>query len=320
MTKYRAAVIGLGIMGRRMIANFMRHPQFTLSGVWDPAAAAQDATAEEFPEVTLAPDAGSLIADRETDLVYIACPPQWHKEYALAAIDAGKPIYCEKPLGTDIGDSEDLVARLEAAAAPNVVNFVQASCEALELTQAALASGAIGEVVGVDIVVQYQQWPRAWQVAADWLRFRDQGGYTREVISHFVFVTERLLGPAKLVWTRPTYPGDATLCETHMQARLDCGGVPVSVFGSAGGIGPDRQEVTIWGGKQSHRISDFYFLGVTGGDAWTSGLPPDADPRVTTLQRQLDNVAKWLGGEAHTLPSARDALSVQKIVEAMLEV
>ena len=316
MTEYRAAVIGLGIMGRRMIGNFLRHPRFTIASAWDPAAAARAAVAAEFSDVSIAADASALITS--ADLVYIACPPRSHKEYALAAIAAGKPVYCEKPLGIDIGQSEDLVARLEGAGTPNVVNFVQASCEALELTQAALGSGAAGVVSGIDIVVRYQQWPRAWQRAADWLRFRDQGGYTREVISHFVFVAERLLGPAKLIWARPAYPSDAALCETHIQTRLDCAGVPVSIFGTSGGIGPDRQEVTVWGAKQSYRIRDFYFLETTDGDAWQAALPADADPRVTTLQRQLDNVAKWLDGEAHTLATARDALSVQKIIEAML--
>ena len=318
MTEYRAAVIGLGIMGRRMVGNLLRHPRFTLSGAWDPAAAARKAAAKEFSDVPIMGDAKSLITSAETDLVYIACPPQWHKEYALAAIAAGKPIFCEKPLGIDIRQSEDLVARLEAAANPNVVNFVQASCAALERTQTALGSGAAGVVSGIDIVVRYRQWPRDWQTGADWLRFRDQGGYTREVISHFVFVAERLLGPAKLIWARPIYPGDAALCETHIQARLDCAGVPVSIFGSSGGVGPDRQEVTIWCSKRSHRISNFYFLETSDGDAWTEAMAADADPRVTTLQRQLDNVAHWLGGETHTLATAGDALSVQKIIEGML--
>ncbi len=318
MTEYRAAVIGLGIMGRRMIANFERHPDFALAGAFDPSAAAVAALATEFPDVPVAGDAGALIAGSDTDLVYIACPPRWHKEYALAAIAAGKPVYCEKPLGIDLAESRDLVARLEDGGIPNVANFVQASCEALELTEAALRSGAAGDVVGIDIVVHYQQWPRVWQTSADWLRFRDQGGYTREVISHFIFVTERLLGPARLIWARPSYPDDPALCESHIQARLDCGGVPVSIFGTSGGIGPDRQELVVWGAKRSHRISDFYFLEVTDGGAWTAALAPDADPRVTTLQRQLDNVAKWLRGEAHALASARDALSVQKIIEGML--
>ncbi len=86
MAEFRAAVIGLGILGRRMVGNLLRHPRFTLSGAWDPAAAARKAAAKEFSEVPIMGDAKSLITSAETDLVYIACPPQWHKEYALAAI------------------------------------------------------------------------------------------------------------------------------------------------------------------------------------------------------------------------------------------
>ena len=100
-----------GIMGRRMVGNLLRHPQFTLTGAWDPAASARNTVAKEFSEVPIMGNASSLITSAETDLVYIACPPQWHKEYALAAIAAEKPIFCEKPLGVDVTESEDLVAR-----------------------------------------------------------------------------------------------------------------------------------------------------------------------------------------------------------------
>jgi predicted dehydrogenase len=318
MTTYRAAVIGLGIMGRRMMANLEQHPHFQIAGIWDPSASSVTKARAEFPSAPVADNPAALINKGVADFVYIACPPEWHKHYALMAIEAGVAVYTEKPLGVDIAESEDLVDRLERTNTPNVVNFVQASCEALGLTQAAMAGGELGAITGIDIVVQYQQWPRVWQVEADWLRFRGAGGYVREVISHFVFVTERLLGPTKITFTAASYPSDPSLCEIDIHARLDCGGIPVNIFGSCGGIGPDRQEVTIWGSKQSHRLSDFYFLATSDGEKWRNALPPNADPRATTLQRQLDNVEKWLGGKEHTLPSARDALSVQRVIEGML--
>jgi predicted dehydrogenase len=305
-------------MGRRMLANLEKHPAFEIAGMWDPSAGSTIKAREEFASVPVADAPSALIDKSAADVVYIACPPEWHKHYALMAIDAGVAVFTEKPLGVDIAESEDLVHRLESAGTPNVVNFVQASCEALEITGAALAGEKLGDVVGVDIVVQYQQWPRVWQVEADWLRFRAAGGYVREVISHFIFVTERLFGPARIEFTKPSYPADATLCETHLAARLDCDGIPVNIFGSCGGIGPDRQEVTIWGSRSSHRISDFYFLTTSDGGDWRDALAPDADPRATALQRQLDNVALWLKGELHTLPSTRDALSVQRVIEGLL--
>lgn len=318
MTTHRAAVIGLGIMGRRMLGNLERHPRFEIAGIWDPSESSVAKARAEFPTAPLSGGPAALIDKNVADFVYIACPPEWHKQYALQAIEAGLAVFTEKPLGVDIAESEDLVDRLERSGTPNVVNFVQASTEALELTHDAVKAGDLGDIAGIDIMVQYRQWPRVWQVEADWLRFRAAGGYVREVISHFIFVTERLLGPATITFAQPSYPSDPALCESHVQARLDCAGVPVSVFGSCGGIGPDRQEVTIWGSKASHRISDFNFLATTDGGDWRNPLAPDADPRTTSLQRQLNNVAKWLEGEAHTLPSARDALSVQRIIEGML--
>jgi predicted dehydrogenase len=318
MSQHRAAVIGLGIMGRRMLANLDRHPSFEIAGMWDPSDGSMSKARAEFPSAPTFDVPAALIDKSIADLVYIACPPEWHKHYALMAIEAGVAVYTEKPLGVDITESEDLVKRLEAGGTPNVVNFVQASGEALALTQGALDDGALGDVQGVDIIVQYQQWPRVWQVEADWLRFRDAGGYVREVISHFIFVTERLFGPARIKFSKPSYPADPALCETHLVARLDCSGIPVNIFGSCGGIGPDRQEVTVWGSRASRRISDFNLLTISDGSAWRDALAPDADPRVTTLQRQLDNVALWLNGEAHLLPSARDALSVQRVIEGML--
>ena len=259
-----------------------------------------------------------MISDGRIDLLYIACPPEFHKAYALMAIEQKIPVYLEKPLGVDITESKELVHELNKNKTPNIVNFVQASCEAMEITQNELRSGSAGEVTSVDIVMQYQQWPRSWQLEADWLRFRSAGGYTREVLSHFIFVTERLFGPATINFSNPLYPQQKDLCETHIQAQLFCGPIPINIFGSSGGVGPDRQEVTVWGTKKSYRINDFYFLETAKDPTWHSALKSDDDPRTTTLQRQLDNVDKWLTGNDHPLASAEDAFSVQIIIENML--
>src|SRR4051812_958457 len=43
-------------------------------------------------------DANKLINDLEVNAIYIATPPSSHEAYALAAINAGKPVYVEKPM------------------------------------------------------------------------------------------------------------------------------------------------------------------------------------------------------------------------------
>ena len=318
MTVYNVAIIGLGIMGRRMLTAMTAHDRFHVGGVWDtdPAQFAA-ATAAGLP-VTAAGNAGDLIAAATTDLVYIACPPAHHADYAQAAMTAGKAVLCEKPLGVDLAESQALVSAATATGSVNAVNFSQASSPALTTIQERIAAGATGPLIGADILVHFSRWPRDWQADADWLRFRAEGGFTREVLSHYVFLMERLFGPARLAHAAARYPGDPALCETHMQARFDCAGLPVTFTGTVGGAGPDRVEATVRGEKQSLRIEDWVNLLESDGGPWRPSLPEITDPRAEGVRRQLDNLAALIEGRPSHLPSFADALSVQTHSEAML--
>ena len=187
MTVYNVAIIGLGIMGRRMLTAMTAHDRFHVSGVWDPNPAQfAAATAAGLP-VTAADSAGDLIAATTTDLVYIACPPAHHADYAHAAMTAGQAVFCEKPLGVDLSESQALVAAAAATGSVNAVNFRQARSPALTTIQERIAAGTTGPLIGADILVHFRRWPRDWRTDADWLRFRAEGGFTREVLSHYVF-------------------------------------------------------------------------------------------------------------------------------------
>jgi predicted dehydrogenase len=313
----RTAIIGLGIMGRRMLEHMARHPRFDPCLLWDPSAEACAAAREMAPEAQVTATAEDAIAG--ADCVYLACPPAPRAAYAKRAAHLGKPLFLEKPLGVDVTESHRLAEELEAAGVPVAVNFTQAAGDALASVIAARDSGAMGGLAGVDIVVTYPRWPRAWQIAADWLRFRAEGGYTREVISHFIFFTERVLGPTRVVWARPSYPADETLCETHLLARLEnADGVPVSVLGSVGGAQPDRQEVTVKGTAQSHRISEFSYHAVSDGGPFVQTHEEFEDRRAVALKAQLDGLDAMIRGEPHPLATLREALGVQERIEAML--
>ena len=313
----KVAIIGLGIMGRRMLAHMRLHPAFSPALLWDPSPEACRAALADAPEAVVTPSAEAAIAGAE--VVYLACPPAPRKSYALSAANAGKAVFLEKPLGIDVSESRDLVAKLEAAGVPTAVNFTQAASQVLADTTHAARSGEMGKLLGIDIIVTYAAWPRAWQREADWLRFRAEGGYVREVISHFVFFAERILGPTRLIHARPDYPEDPALCETHILARLEAAnGAPVSILGAVGGAQPDRQEVTVKGSSQSHRVSEFYRHAISDGGPFVATRPDPDDPRAEVLRRQLDELDKCLRGEPHLLATPAEALSVQEKIEGML--
>ena len=312
------AIIGLGIMGRRMLEHMLRHPGYMVVALWDPdPQACRDALALA-PDVPVATSADAAIS--RADLVYLACPPVPRKAHALAALNTGKAVFLEKPLGVDLAESEALVEACRASNRPAAVNFTQAAGAALTGVAEAARTGALGEMRGIDIVVTYADWPRAWQKAADWLRFRDEGGMTREVISHFLFFSERILGPLSVVWARPAYPADPRLCETHMLARLEnAQGVPVTIMASVGGAQPDRQELTVKGSRTSRRITDFYVDAVSDGGPFAEMAARPSDPRAVSLRAQLDDLLLCLQGKPNRLATPQEALRVQRLVEGMLK-
>jgi predicted dehydrogenase len=179
--------------------------------------------------------------------------------------------------------------------------------------RSALAPGALS------IEVAFATWPRGWQQdAASWLARRAEGGFTREVVSHFLFLTRRQLGPLALMEATASYPpGDAA--ETAITARLTAGGVPVTLTGGIG-ITP-KDDHNTWTLNGTIRLRDWSFAERLGPDGnWAPA--PDALPnermRPTVLRGQLAGVAAMTRGEPHRLAILREALEVQEIVEAIL--
>lgn len=315
---HKMAIIGLGIMGRRMLENALRHSAFEISGVWDPSPASVAKTLELMPAAPVAQSAQAALLG--ADVVYLACPPGPRKTYALQASAAGQGVFMEKPLGTDNAQSRDLVAQLARGRLPGVVNFTQAASRGFDELRRAIQTGETGELLGIDIVVNYPAWPRAWQKDADWLRLREEGGYTREVISHFLFLAGRFLGPLTLQQALPRYPLDPALCELDMLARLTTAdGKPVTIMATTGGKQPDRQEVTVRGTRMNHQFREFFQLWRSDGGPWVEAVDwSTEDPRTSALQRQLSELDLCLKGKPHKLATAEEALAVQELVEAML--
>ena len=314
----KVAIIGLGIMGRRMLEHMQLHSDYEPDYLWDPEENACKLALKENPQAHIMENSSDAI--QAADLVYLACPPVVRKAYALEAARSGKALFLEKPFGVDVEDSVDLVTQLEGYAVPTAVNFSQASGIALTDLLEAKDRGDMGSILGVDMIITYPSWPRQWQKEADWLRFKAEGGMTREVISHFLFFSERVLGPLKVVSANTTYPDDPLLCETEVLARLESRqGCPVNILASVGGVQPDRQEFTIKGSLKSRRISEFYKDAESGGGEFIMLRDDPSDPRAVSLKGQLDDLSLNVKGLPNRLATIQEALRVQRLVERILK-
>src|SRR5690349_13713114 len=200
---HRIGILGLGIMGERMLRNMRDHPAFTVVAAWDPAGAALDKLSQLLPTARAASDAAALVADPAVDCVYIAAPPASHLGHAHLAFDHGKAVFCEKPLATNLAAARAAVERVERERRMAAINF-----------PSGLKSRELGPIEQVEIEVAFARWPRLWQDGAQWLTLRREGGFVREVLSHFVFLMQRLFGPLRLREAHIDYPADGRSAET----------------------------------------------------------------------------------------------------------
>ena len=266
------------------------------------------------------PTASEVIA--ASDCLHIASPPLSHLDYLSQCQDAGKAALCEKPLATDVALATTVVDDLVSKGMRAAVNFPFASSFAGDYLQDWLKEGAIGTPQRVDIELAFPQWPRTWQMAAaDWLDRREEGGFTREVGSHFLFLSRRFFGPLQLLSAKCDYsePGRS---ERSIQVVLNAGELPVSLSGGVGTTTKDDHNTwTITGSDGRIRLRDWSFAEQEVDGKWQA--PEDALPnekaRPLILARQLDKVDAMTRGASHNLATLSEALEVQSIVERILQ-
>jgi predicted dehydrogenase len=91
-------------------------------------------------------DVQSLINDPEIDAIYIATPPDSHKDYALMVTAAGKPCCIEKPLAPNHTDCREIVSAFADKNIPLFVAYYRRSLPRFEKVKEIIEAGAIGNV------------------------------------------------------------------------------------------------------------------------------------------------------------------------------
>jgi predicted dehydrogenase len=138
------------------------------------------------------------------------------------------------------------------------------------------------------------------------------------VLSHFVFLLQRVLGPAVLKSSHPVYPSSGQGAETALSAQLEAGGIPIAIEARVTGTVDDFNRTTLRGSSGEIELRDWY--GVQRrrtGAAWEDL----GDPAELRQRGQIDQMAQWVAlieGRPHSLPSFAEALAVQVTIEALL--
>lgn len=316
--KIRIGILGLGIMGHRMLTNMPKEPRIEVVGAWDISQAECARAVTTFPGLNIADNAEALITSSDVDMIYIGVPPQFHYDYAVACVDAGKAIFCEKPLCVSVADGEKLVQLVARHKAFNAVNLSLVSAGAITTLKQELASGAFGRPLTVDINLNFSIWPRGWQQNAGWLCYREDGGFTREVTTHFLHLCDSLFGPGRVVKTTAHYPEDPQLCEARLDADLIFGETTVKLQSKIDANAEDKIEFHVKGEHKSFSLFDFYKGYIYANDQETALFADDEDTAELARNAQLSRLCDQYQTGVTELPTFEEAYRIQCLIENLL--
>lgn len=138
----------------------------------------------------------ALVADPLVEAVIIASPQETHREIAEAALAAGKPVLCEKPLSATLDDSRAMAAAAERAGIVNMTGFNYLGTPATQYARELVASGGIGEVIwfrGEHTEDHYAD-PNA---AASWRTRGLPNGAMGDLSPHMINAALSFMGPVR---------------------------------------------------------------------------------------------------------------------------
>jgi predicted dehydrogenase len=245
----KVGVIGCGYVFDHYMATWARHPALVLKGVADMDSARRDTVARAYGLKAYASN-DELLADPEITIVANFTSIESHFVVIRAALLAGKHVYSEKPLVTDMEQARELFALAEARGLRLSCAPSNAMGDTTQTMWKAVRDGAVGNVRIVyaefDDNVVYRRHPETWRsrTGAPWPYLHEyEQGCTYEHVGYHLTWLCAIFGPVESVTAfskqtlpdktdRPLHPPDTP--DFSVACLNFCGGVVARVTCSIG--------------------------------------------------------------------------------------
>src|SRR5687768_15778459 len=159
----KVGIAGLGRSGWGLHANAMSYlpEQFEVVAVCDPDPARQQEAEQHFECRTYAAYDG-LVADEEIELMVVATPSQLHRQDTIAALQAGKHVMVEKPMGISLPEVDAMIGTARETGRLLTVNQNYRYAGDFLKIREIIASGVLGRIIQIRLAIH--QFKRRW----DW--------------------------------------------------------------------------------------------------------------------------------------------------------
>jgi predicted dehydrogenase len=194
MKKLNVAIFGIGFMGRVHTEALRRLGNIEVTGVAGRTAEAARRFADNLGIVNATGNYEDLLADPELDAVHICSPNALHYPMALAALQAGKHVLCEKPLASTVEEAESMIALAKEKGLANCTLYNVRSYPQVQNMRRICEAGDLGEIQ----VVQ-GTYSQDWLLYdTDW-NWRIESGPSRtfaDIGTHWCDLAEHVTGRA----------------------------------------------------------------------------------------------------------------------------
>lgn len=159
--------IGVGIIGASPergwavdahIPALAQIPEAELVAVSTSRAESAREAARQFGVALAFDNVADLVARPEVDLAVVTVKVPYHFALVRAALDAGKAIYCEWPLGNGLAEAESLARMAAERGVYNAVGLQARSAPVVKYVKALVAEGYVGEVLSSTVVADGMNW------------------------------------------------------------------------------------------------------------------------------------------------------------------
>jgi predicted dehydrogenase len=218
MKKLNVGLVGAGFMGKAHVVAYSNMPKFfwpapavpVLKTVCDIVPEIAEDAKDRFGFQKWTTDWRDIINDPDIDVVSICTPNDAHAEIAIAALNAGKHVYCEKPIANTTEAAKAMADAAEAAKANCVISmnaYQYRRVPALVLAKKFIDEGSIGKILNVR-ATYLQSWSADPDSPLSW-RFQKKiagAGTLGDIATHVIDISQYLAGDIEeVVSTVKTY-------------------------------------------------------------------------------------------------------------------
>lgn len=198
-----AAALRVGLVGVGGVCSAVHYPGLSLidgveiAGICEPGDDLRQQRQRQWGIDAAFAGIDDLLAEVAPDAVSIATPNVYHKELIFAALEAGCHVICEKPLGMDFAQTQEIYDRGKASGRRHMTAFTYRFVPAMNYIRHLVQSGALGSIRHA----RFQRLQDWGERAIGWRQYRDQAGSGElgDMGIHRLDFAEDLLGPIHAV-------------------------------------------------------------------------------------------------------------------------